>query len=69
MHQALSGERGLLFPDAETNVVVKFGDESESNPDLFEGCEVVVPEVIQNQRIAPAPMESRPARPRCEDGR
>ena len=59
MHQALSGERGLLFPDAETNVVVKFGDESESNPDLFEGCEVVVSEVIQNQRVAPAPMESR----------
>ena len=59
MRQALSGERGLLFPDAETNVVVKFGDESESNPDLFEGCEVVVSEVIQNQRVAPAPMESR----------
>ena len=59
MHQALSGERGLLFPDAETNVVVKFGDESESNPDLFEGCEIVVSEVIQNQRVAPAPMESR----------
>jgi carbon-monoxide dehydrogenase large subunit len=59
MQQALSGERGLLFPDAETNVVVKFGDQSDSNPDLFEGCEVVVSEVIQNQRVAPAPMESR----------
>jgi aerobic carbon-monoxide dehydrogenase large subunit len=59
MHQALSGERGLLFPDAGTNVAVKFGDESASNPDLFEGCEVVVSEVIQNQRVAPAPMESR----------
>jgi aerobic carbon-monoxide dehydrogenase large subunit len=59
MRQALSGERGLLFPDAETNVVVKFGDESESNRDLFEGCEVVISEVIQNQRVAPAPMESR----------
>jgi carbon-monoxide dehydrogenase large subunit len=59
MHQALSGERGLLFPDAGTNVAVKFGDESASNPDLFDGCEVVVSEVIQNQRVAPAPMESR----------
>jgi aerobic carbon-monoxide dehydrogenase large subunit len=59
MHQALSGERGLLFPDAGTNVAVKFGDEGASNPDLFDGCEVVVSEVIQNQRVAPAPMESR----------
>ena len=59
MHQALSGERGLLFPDAGTNVAVKFGDESASDPDLFDGCEVVVSEVIQNQRVAPAPMESR----------
>jgi aerobic carbon-monoxide dehydrogenase large subunit len=59
MHQALSGERGLLFPDAETNVVVKFGKESDSNPGLFEDCDVVVSEVIQNQRVAPAPMESR----------
>jgi aerobic carbon-monoxide dehydrogenase large subunit len=59
MHQALSGERGLLFPDAGTNIAVKFGDEGASNPDLFDGCEVVVSEVIQNQRVAPAPMESR----------
>jgi carbon-monoxide dehydrogenase large subunit len=59
MHQARSGERGLLFPDAGTNVVVEFGKKSESDPGLFEGCEVVVSEVIQNQRVAPAPMESR----------
>ena len=59
MHQALSGERGLLFPDAGTNVVVTFGKKDASNPDLFEGCEVVVSEVIQNQRVAAAPMESR----------
>ncbi|HTU37201.1 MAG TPA: molybdopterin cofactor-binding domain-containing protein, partial [Acidimicrobiales bacterium] len=59
MHQALNGERGLLFPDAGTNVVVKFGDEGETSPGLFDGCEVVVSEVIQNQRVAPAPMESR----------
>ena len=70
MHQALSGERGLLFADAETNVVCTFGDESASNPDLFEGCEVVVSEVIQNQRVAPAPMESRSgAAAWGEDGR
>ena len=70
MHQALSGERGLLFPDAGTNVVCTFGDESASNPDLFEGCEVVASEVIQNQRVAPAPMESRSgAAAWGEDGR
>jgi aerobic carbon-monoxide dehydrogenase large subunit len=61
MHAALTGERGLLFLDAGTNVVVKFGKEDESDPGLFEGCEVVVSEVIQNQRVAPAPMESRSA--------
>ena len=70
MHQALSGERGLLFPDAETNVVCTHGDASASSPDLFEGCEVVVSQVIQNQRVAPAPMESRSgAAAWGEDGR
>jgi carbon-monoxide dehydrogenase large subunit len=70
MHQALSGERGVLFADAGTNVVCTFGDESASNPDLFEGCEVVASEVIQNQRVAPAPMESRSgAAAWGEDGR
>ncbi len=70
MHQALSGERGLLFPDAGTNVSVTFGDPGASNPDLFEGCEVVASAVIQNQRVAPAPMESRSAAAAWgEDGR
>jgi len=61
MHQALSGERGLLFPDGGSNVVCTFGKKDASNPELFEGCEVVVSEVIQNQRVAPAPMETRSA--------
>ena len=61
MNDALSGARGLLFPEAETNVVCTFGDASASNPDLFDGCEVVASEVIQNTRVAPAPMESRSA--------
>jgi aerobic carbon-monoxide dehydrogenase large subunit len=59
VHQAVSGERGLLFPDAGTNVVCAYGDPNAVSPDLFEGCGVVVSEVIQNQRVAPAPMESR----------
>jgi len=61
MNDALSGARGLLFPEAGTNVVCTFGDASASNPDLFDGCEVVVSEVVQNTRVAPAPMESRSA--------
>ena len=70
VHQSLSGERGLLFPAAGTNVVCTSGDASASDPDLFEGCEVVVSEVIQNQRVAPAPMESRSgAAAWGEDGR
>ena len=49
----------LLFPEAGTNVVVKFGDEANLSDDLFDGCEVVVSETILNQRVAPAPMETR----------
>src|SRR5262249_54055784 len=36
-------------------------DEAASDPNLFDGCEVVVTETIANQRVAPAPMESRSA--------
>jgi len=61
MNDALAGEKGLLFAGADTNVVCTFGDASAANPDLFEGCEVVASEVIQNTRVAPAPMESRAA--------
>ncbi len=70
MNDALAGDKGLLFPEAETNVVCTFGDQSASNSDLFDGCEVVVSEVIQNTRVAPAPMESRSAAAAWgEDGR
>ncbi len=61
MNDALSGERGLLFPDGENNIVCTFGDPASADPHLFDGCEVVVSEVIQNRRVAPAPMESRSA--------
>jgi aerobic carbon-monoxide dehydrogenase large subunit len=70
MNDALSGEKGLLFSDAGTNVICTFGDSSASNPDLFDGCEVVVSETIQNTRVAPAPMETRAAAAAWgEDGR
>jgi len=61
MNDALSGDKGLLFPAAGSNVVCTFGDASTADPDLFAGCEVVASEVIQNRRVAPAPMESRAA--------
>jgi carbon-monoxide dehydrogenase large subunit len=61
MNDAKEGTKGLLFPEAGTNVVVKYGDDTALNKDLFEGCEVVVTKTIMNQRVAPAPMESRAA--------
>jgi aerobic carbon-monoxide dehydrogenase large subunit len=61
LDDALTGEKGLLFAEAGTNVVSKFGDEADLNSALFEGCEVVVSETILNQRVAPAPMETRAA--------
>ena len=57
---ALSDEV-IVFEDAGTNVVVKFGDTDSLKPDLFDGCEVVVSGTTANQRVAPAPMESRAA--------
>jgi aerobic carbon-monoxide dehydrogenase large subunit len=57
---ALSDEV-LLFENAGTNVVASFGDSGSLKPDLFDGCEVVVRHTFTNQRVAPAPMESRAA--------
>jgi len=51
----------LLFPEAGTNIAASFGDAADFDPGLFDGCEVVVSADIVNQRIAPAPMETRAA--------
>ena len=51
----------VLFPEAGTNVAATFGDAATLDPGLFDGCEVVVRADIVNQRIAPAPMETRAA--------
>ena len=59
MNDALNATGGLLFPEAGTNVVVSFGDAAQLNQDLFADCEVVATEVVQNRRVAPAPMETR----------
>jgi carbon-monoxide dehydrogenase large subunit len=69
MNDALTDEV-LLFPGAGTNVVGRYGDAAELDPKLFDECEVVVRWEIVNQRVAPAPMESRSAAAAWgEDGR
>jgi aerobic carbon-monoxide dehydrogenase large subunit len=69
MNDALNATDGFLFPEAGTNVVVTFGDAAKLDPDLFSGCEVVASEVVQNRRVAPAPMETRAAAAVWADGR
>jgi len=64
------GDSSLLFEDAGTNVAGNWGDASQLKADLFDGCEVVVRRTIVNQRVAPAPMETRAgAAAWGEDGR
>jgi len=58
---AAAGSETLLFPDAGSNVAGRFGDASALAADLFDRCEVVVSRTIVNQRVAPAPMETRAA--------
>ena len=55
---ALEGST-LLFPAAETNVAISGGAPADDS--AFEGCEVVVERTIENQRLAPVPMEGRAA--------
>jgi carbon-monoxide dehydrogenase large subunit len=57
---ALAGD-SVLFPAAGTNVVAEFGKRADKQDDLFDDCEAVVTATIVNQRVAPAPMESRGA--------
>ena len=59
MSEAAGKDTAPLFPAAGTNVAATFGDPAKFDPDLFGGCEVVVSRTIENQRVAPAPMETR----------
>ncbi len=54
-------DKQLLFEDAGTNIAASFGEADSLRADLFDGCEAVVTQTIINQRVAPAPMESRSA--------
>jgi aerobic carbon-monoxide dehydrogenase large subunit len=58
---AASGQPAVLFPEVGSNVAARFGDPARLDPGLFDGCEVVVSRTIVNQRVAPAPMETRAA--------
>jgi carbon-monoxide dehydrogenase large subunit len=60
LDEALS-DQVILFDEAGTNVAARFGNASKLSPDLFDGCDVVVTHTIVNQRVAPAPLESRSA--------
>ncbi len=51
----------VLFEAAGTNVAASFGDPATLDEHLFDGCDAVVRQTIMNQRVAPAPMESRAA--------
>ena len=61
MTQADQPGSAVLFPAAGSNVAATFGDAATLAADLFDGCEVVVTRTIVNQRVAPAPMETRAA--------
>jgi aerobic carbon-monoxide dehydrogenase large subunit len=66
---AVSG-KVLLYEEAGTNVAANFGDASKLDEHLFDDCEVVTTRTILNQRVAPAPMETRAAAAAWgEDGR
>src|SRR6266702_1488379 len=49
----------VLFEAAGTNVAASFGDPATLDEHLFDGCDAVVRQTIMNQRVAPAPMETR----------
>src|SRR6202789_1888309 len=61
MSEALRDDAERLFPEIGTNLAATFGDPATFDPGLFDGCEVVVSRTIENQRVAPAPMEGRAA--------
>ncbi len=61
MARAADDDAAVLFPEAGSNVAASFGDPASFAADLFDGCDVVVSRTIVNQRVAPAPMETRAA--------
>jgi aerobic carbon-monoxide dehydrogenase large subunit len=67
---AAASDEVLLFEAAGTNITANFGDPGQLDEHLFDDCEVVMSRTILNQRVAPAPMETRAAAAAWgEDGR
>ena len=56
-----AAEAVLLYQEAGTNVTANFGDPTTLDEHLFDECEVITTRTIMNQRVAPAPMETRAA--------
>ena len=52
-------DKVLLHPDAGTNTIMTFDHGGDDN--IFDGCDVVVELTIENQKVAPVPMEVRAA--------
>jgi carbon-monoxide dehydrogenase large subunit len=67
---AAASDEVVLFAAAGTNIAASFGDPATLDEHLFDECEAVVRHTIMNQRVAPAPMETRAAAAAWgEDGR
>src|ERR1700735_5219483 len=65
-----ASDKVVLFGEAGTNIAATFGDPAALDEHLFDDCDVVVRRTIINQRVAPAPMETRAAAAAWgEDGR
>ena len=53
-------DQTILFEEAGTNLAFEMkGDSKPGDPALFEGCDVVIRQRTVNQRVAPAPLETR----------
>ncbi|MGI8449254.1 MAG: xanthine dehydrogenase family protein molybdopterin-binding subunit, partial [Streptosporangiaceae bacterium] len=57
----------LLFPGTDSNVAVSAGSPADGS--AFDGCDVVIEHTIENQRLAPVPLEGRAAAAAWADGR
>jgi carbon-monoxide dehydrogenase large subunit len=55
--RAAASDEALLFPEVGSNTC--FALPSQPDENLFAGCDAVVHHVVVNQRVAPAPMETR----------
>jgi carbon-monoxide dehydrogenase large subunit len=62
----------LIYDEAGSNIVFDsnaLGGTSNSGPEFFSDCEVVVTQRMMNQRVAPCPLEPRAAAAAWIDGR